>query len=812
MKMTRLSNLLLVSLSLCLTVSSFNMNLTETVNFGVYYNNCTYPYAKLVAQSPRGDYVIATSCSSSSPKQNFLIAMKPDGSAWFNETFPVISSDLDPFWGSIWATNDNIYTCGIGSNVNELKLRVDKLSWTGSTVWQTIPHNSMTVSDTEVGACSLLDTSILYTADYYFNASIGLISTSDGTLTKDVNVTRPTGSFFGANTRRPDGKYIIAGIYEVYNATEGKQHHNIYINVFDIDTGKSVSTTIYDASPMLTLSQFSMKYKLQLIPIGTSYVLAYSVYVSNVYYNFLIKFSADGTLGAVRSLPTGSHYYFSVAALGNNTAMVYYKSEALTVAIFDENLKPIQEFGFPLASSLGYYYPLPLYKHPTKDALVFPMGLNGKVNIYIVDNLPACSEGKAYDDSVQCHDCDITCKTCSIPGNSQACTSCLDGLVAYDITAVTFNCTLSGKVVTMLSCIKDYAAHINSGVSVSGWFKTSEVGFSLNFNSNIHSCPAIDFTGELVKTHGSIALDISERVWQTNSTTLSASLSSDEIEQYCTSSSNSTASFYDCIVTVFLVDATTTIKGAAFEVNFKVVSTFENGIVASKVALGSYDVFDHGSSSQGEVAIPVTPKVCLDVNCSTYGFKTSYAKDEEVSILHVPDMKNAKIVNLTGIDVNFTENGTVKNGIDYLVSQQNRTDGNLLTKIKLLDSSASPITITFYLWTEFSSSRRLLKTDNNIVKSTFSFLVIESHERSENCEDQPLGCHQAAWIAGIACGCAAILLAVGITIYCIRRKSKQPAHPRPEPKAESSKELTRSPEPAIGIVTEKGVIVEMVKA
>lgn len=173
----------------------------------------------------------------------------------------------------------------------------------------------------------------------------------------------------------------------------------------------------------------------------------------------------------------------------------------------------------------------------------------------------------------------------------------------------------------------------------------------------------------------------------------------------------------------------------------------------------------------GTVAISVTSAICADSACTTHSNQTVYSQNDEVTISHAPVVSGAKLIEVTAITANLG-NGTVKDAMNYLVSQTANSDGSLTTKIKLLDTSNSGIIVTFYMSNRLTTGRLLVDTSSlNYTKSSYTFEVIASgNNKADACEGSVLKCNIGALIAVIVSCAVVLLIGLGLLFWYCRRK------------------------------------------
>ena len=114
--------------------------------------------------------------------------------------------------------------------------------------------------------------------------------------------------------------------------------------------------------------------------------------------------------------------------------------------------------------------------------------------------------------------------------------------------------------------------------------------------------------------------------------------------------------------------------------------------------------------------------------------------------------------------------------------------------------------MTFYLKAKFKATRRVLaetKPTNGLGKSEFTFTVLPKEGVDEKaCSDSVFGCYETAWISGIICAIAFVLLGIAVVAY-YRCTKKQPLA------AASSTESTRGLGKPVQLVDEKEMAMKM---
>ena len=775
-KLSFLQVLLLFSSFTCL-INAFNLNFKETIDLNDYFVNCPNSYPNTFAESTNGDYVIGSNCIDFA--QSWLLGIGSDYSMKFNNTYPLYSYQV-PLWQTIWPSTDAVYTCGTGSEAYNTTLRVDSSFWNGTEIWNVTPDSTAyPANETKEFKCYMNTDSLLYVSTIANKSTIGLLSKADGSIIKSETISFPNDHFISAALQVADMTYFATGTAWITDA-----NHNsvpkVFLATYDLSLNQVVNITYYDPSPSPRLSLYELLPDVTLFTFGTYYTLAYTVLTNLGYTNVLLKLNSDWTVESSRGVLTWSNAYYSVASIGDYIAMFYYEpiSGLPALALIDNDLATVKEFDFPNSDTLGFYYPLPIFKHPTKDAVVVPFGIKGGVHIFWLDNLVTCPNGNAYDESGTCLPCDITCYTCAKPGDSQSCTSCIVGLVPYDPSTISYNCTVYGTADDKVKCIRDFVTYTVPQLELSGWFKDETAGFSINFKQNVRSCSHADFAGKLISANES-SIDISDKIWRSNSTSISVLLPTKIVDSYCNLTTKAAVKTALCNILINMIDGPSNSTAVAFRINFQINTNLESQVVTSRVAVGSYDFYDSNSSTNKSVSIPVEPRICSDLNCTSYGAKPTYNKNDEIAILHLPGLSTGKIDSVSDIEVTFTSNGTTVHAMYYLISQESKTDGSLLTKIKLIDASTKPIILTFYLLIQFapSNSRRLLVDSgySNISKSSYTFTVVDTESNSDviTCNDASFECHKTIWIVVIVCGSAFALLIATFVVYYICKKRRR---------------------------------------
>ena len=359
--------------------------------------------------------------------------------------------------------------------------------------------------------------------------------------------------------------------------------------------------------------------------------------------------------------------------------------------------------------------------------------------------------------------CHISCKNCTEPNNQQSCTSCADGLIPYNSSYTSFNCTPFGSDAYSIECIHNFfAASKPSGTVqvIKVWDGSSFVGFNVRLLDK-YACPGSNLT---IYLNGFANIDqYTSR--SSDSSSVSVSLPFALIQDTCRNDAvlNSGSQKYYCTVYIYLIGATTMIKGGVYKINLQIIKANDNTATISNTSIGYYGSYDNNVIAVNESTV-VYSLVCTNETCTDFSVRNSYAQGEIISIVHYSKKKEANIIAVNGLEVLFTGAKKIKDAMNYIISQEYLKDGSLLVRIKLLDGSAKAVKFTFDLMIDDGEmTPRNYYTRNSLTLPSISLI-------EEGCHDFTFDCLAAGFIGTIIFGTLAGLLIIAIVLYCICKK------------------------------------------
>ena len=747
--------------ALFVVVSSYSIHIRPSILLENYYPSNSYLRIDAVTMNPKGSYIIGS--SSSSPSGSYLLAIGSDSTLLFNTTYPRPSSD--PYWKNIWATNDTIYTCGLGDSIStRYMLRIDDSNFTGSQIWKTLPHNASSLTSSEGAYCSLTSDSILYTSHISSSENtVGIVSITGGAILQNTNISLPGNHYTVAIAQNPNGKYALAGVGTVNSSKL------IFYATYDFSTKLVENLTYYNASPSENFHATDFNTDITILPFASGNVFVYKFSVSGQMYCAIRKVSPEGISESTRIFKTRNDSYYAAVNYDSYIALTYYQPDTGSgmLVLVDTDLGVVQQLIVPDYPPNNVVLALNMFVYSTKETLVITSSYNKHVNIYWIVKQDLCSGSYAFDDNYACTACDSTCQYCTLPHDSHACSSCAPGLLPNVKYNFGTSCSIDGTASSTLSCVRSFVLGTQSIMQTVGWYELTAVGFDLNFNRDISAaCSGTNFTSLLHTTSGA-DIDITSQLSFINSTSLKFTLPRTMTESKCSQYSDQTSKTSQCTLYLNMIETSTQYIGATYRIIYSVIYNLMTNSVSNSITIKSSD-------NNTIPVIPVIPNICSDDSCIIYGPKPSYSMGDNVTIVHVPTLKTIHLISVAAIEATFTSDNTTKDAMNYLLSQQNKSDGNLTTKIQLLDSSPQPIIVTFYLYTQYVEPRRLLipNITGNYTTSSYSFTVIGA-TISDDCSTQPLGCLQGLWIALIVIGIVLIVGGAGLWIYCYIKKRRE---------------------------------------
>ena len=793
-----IAGILLVLFGLTVPIYGASLSYIQTINLQLLYPGCYELNPYTFAESPKGDQVIGVSCGTSG--QSYLIS----NGTKLNYTLGQGAS-YSAYETAMWATNGSLLTCGSGYDEfseDGYLFKMQSISWENTLTWSSTPHKNIFPKDiSEPSECYLIDDTILYTSYSSPQSTVGVINTTTGILIKDVIVNLPNYHKIDSVLPKQGGGYVIVGKGwekdpEIFYGIQAK----LFYASYNIETNTVENIKYYSLAPSASVTDYNNPSDVYLFALGDYYVFVHSVSANGDFYNVMRKISPDGTTESIKVLKTIGYSLDNIMKFGPYIAMRYWKSNTEDILILvDEDLSTVREYSLP--TNNGEYIVIDFFKHPTKDSVVIALGKAREVRVYHADYLADCADGYTADENYDCAPCHSSCLTCSSPNDSQTCTSCIYGLTAFDTNAPVFNCTFYGPDDTTMQCIDEYVQETVPLIELSSWVRSFDAGFYFNFKKSVFECSGMEFNSSLVSD--TLSVDITEDLGIKNSTTLSVTLPLALInDSTCDTTTVNGIKSRTCVIYIYMVGALTKERAAGFKINFRLDYNVNSTVVTTSVIIGSYTLYEEHTEANGTTLVAAESKVCQDETCAVFANKKTYTQGEYIYIIHSPTVGSANLVAVSDINVTFTKDGSVKNAMDYLVSQQNNSDGTLITKIELLDSSSKPIIISFSLVAKLKLTRRLLETrpNNGYSKTSFTFMVLP---KEEPCPDSVFGCYQEEWITGIACGSALLLLIVGIVVYF--RCKKVPIRQEVPSQTESSRAVEKQSE----MTEEKEVSVKM---
>ena len=774
-------NKLFVTLGILLVaVSASNPNYNKTLALQPYYNNCYELYPSAYSLSPNGKSVIGVTCGTSG--ERYLLELGADNTLLLNYTYKA-DEDYNDFDSGIWALDDTIYACGRGSDpeIPEGYLfRVDSYKWDKTRKWRTTPHLTNFSADyAEATKCYWLGDSILYKTYNTVNYTIGMINITDGSILRDALITLPS-------YHQIDAVLYTSGAYKIVGKS-WKRNPQIFYNdlpnafyvTYNYVTNQLGTVAYYDIfSTTESTSGVSLS-DISLLLLGDYYAMSYcdlSKLKCTIH-----QLATNGTILSSRTLSDTS--FLAMTTISSYLAVLFKQSSTtMRLVFFDADLTAVQDY-----PGMAYKdYTIVLQTHISKDALVYSLGAPRQVELYSANILPQCPTGFTSSDSGTCVACNYTCKTCSAT-DDQSCTSCANGLIPFDSTAHKYNCTLYGSDISIVQCIKSFAASTISTLQIEGSAKVGYADFIMNFNKNVRTCSGSAFSADIFNGTANISLT-AEQLWQYNYSSVGVSLTADQMNKSCSNSVVNSLTSTTCTIYIYMIGALTGMRGASYKINMHVYSNVTNTTGIGKVVISSsYNTYENNTSINRAASLAVNSRACLDLACTSYGVKQAYSLGEIMSVSHCPSLPYASVTAVSKIEVTFTSDGTTKNATSYLQSST-IVENCLNTKIKLLDSSGSPLVLTFYVQLNSTkgSGTRLL-TVGDYVKTSFKFLVLDEQDMAkfQECKGSVLECQGTGLVLAILGGSFLFILATIIILYYMCRKKHERQADLKEPEMES---------------------------
>ena len=794
----RMNNLIVLAfIGLLVTVFTTAPNYKSSKSLTKYFPSCTTVIANSYAQDSDGNFALTVTCMKSTTQLDFLIAVAADGTVKFNKTYVAYSTY--PY--NLWVSGGAVYTCGVGvDSALPTFLSIEGMLMSGARKWLVTPHKISGIEET--AKCFWETTTLTYITNDANGYRIGYINVADGSIGSDAAVSTPTSYTIDSGLRVGDDLKVSGRGVDTNAETFTVTTPFVYLADYSFATRKISGHVKYDFAPNPTVSNYKSNDDVALFAFGKDLVLQYDLQLNadDTYVNVLRKVAVDGAEINVNSVNSFFSTDEEVISFEQYIVMNYFKSNTEKVlAFFDGDLHIVQEYALPYDSNKYNFYNI---LGVISRSAVIAIGQTSEVRVYWVDHFADCPEKYTPDENYNCVPCDISCKTCAIANNAQGCTDCSFGLSPFDPSSPVFNCTFYGSDESTVQCIDDFVQASAPLVTLSSWVRSYDAGFYFNFNSFPFQCTGLAFNASLTES-----IDITKYLGVRNSTTISISIPLNMInDSTCSSTINGPTKSRHCNIYLYLTGAATGVKAAGFKIDFQIDYNIDSTIVTSSVILGSYTLYEEHTTANGTALVSVESKICSDETCTSFDSKQTYTQGETLYIRHTPTTNAASIDSVSDLVVNFTKDGTSKKAMDYLLNQQNNADGSLTTKLQLLDSSNKPIIVTFYLKAKFKATRRLLaetKPTNGLGKSEFTFTVLPKEGVDEKaCSDSVFGCYETAWISGIICAIAFVLLGIAVVAY-YRCTKKQPLA------AASSTESTRGLGKPVQLVDEKEMAMKM---
>jgi len=434
-----------------------------------------------------------------------------------------------------------------------------------------------------------------------------------------------------------------------------------------------------------------------------------------------------------------------------------------TVAVtFDSNFKLLSKE--PLSSTS--YKDAIIYPGREEIRVYFPSPDMNHIAEYSV-KLETCADGYAAGTDGTCQACHTSCKTCTVPAKNTACLTCFDPYQLYQ-TPTEWSCTMYGNDVDNVSCLRTYAKTIKDIMLVSATADATKVNINVDFVNEPTSC-----TKRIIKPslNWNTQVDLTpQMVYGAADTKLTITIPSALFEAQCTKTVDGNSKTYNCDVLLDLLTGQGN-PASTFLITLDIIITTEN-LATTRLTFGMANLYQNQQSVNGTDVVPVDSKICTDETCSEYTNRTTYRQNEEILIIHFPKRGGVKLSSVGKLTADFPD-GTSKDALGYLLSQQEGLSGSLGTKIKLSDSSTDWIIVTFYLNTAPLVRRNLESasndpTDSEYFISQYKFKVTPSYL----CDGFNPKCNNTHLAATIVVA-AGVLILAGLVIFLCAKCRKQ---------------------------------------
>lgn len=762
---------LLLLLTLATSVVCVSLELKKNVSMSFPSSYSSYPSFD-ISIGPKGEYVL---CDTSPNSAYYLRAFDSSGLALWNVSMTLILENYYPY--KVYARDSGIYVCGVffnkSTNYNNA-VTVAKFSWTGYQQWVQVPDigNEILSGGSESIGCVTAGASAIfyaYTYSRYSTASsssyasglyVGAITFGGEVIASRVRLLNE--SYNPTSVAEMGGSFVIAGYI-------GSNSYDYFVISLDSTTlatkgiGYLHSTSVGLWSPyVLSFNDSSSIY-------GLLYGLTSCVTLNGVTQSCSVKtyvatLYIDGTIATTKCvgefISTRPVVYNSMIAVP-----AYYigcTTRSLLLLSHDgyiiQNITTKSDTAYQISD-----------KNPSSNDLMVSSSLNTMAAstvsacILVFGPVNTCDFGYAYTPNNLCVACDPTCSTCSHPADSSYCTSCIPGLLPFDVSLSEFNCSRNGRYTSKVNCINGFASRFTSTLRIEGSYHSPNTVLLVNFNQDIGACPDMQFSASVLSSPVTFSA--------VNGTAISLALPDSTVASSCQALGSSSA--YNCSLSLNLVVSDSGIVASALSI-LVYLDISSTSTVVSRLSFGVKTVESTVVIVNGTVAIHVETKICADETCSGYTNKTLYQQNDIVTIVHQPANTLAKLVAVTGMQVDLG-NGTTKDAMSYLVSQSQNSDGSLTTKIQLLDSSSSGLILTFYMSNRLGSARRMLGDSLNYTKTSYTFVVaVNDGTTAETCDGFTLKCSTGALVTLIV-SCVAVVLVGLVIVYCIYRRRMQAA-------------------------------------